>query len=96
VTKLAMNDCSLGTLAFPRSLDRARALVGGTSEKATAALEEVARLKVAVNLYLRSKRHLAPATDDDDEADVAGNPQPKAPPRDDPAREQLSSSGERL
>jgi hypothetical protein len=59
VTKLAMDDCALGTLELPRSLDRARALVGGTSEKATAALQEIARLKEAVNLYLRSKRHLA-------------------------------------
>lgn len=78
VTKVAMDDCALGTLALPRSLDRARALVGGTSEKATAALDEVARLKEAVSVYLQLKRCLAPAADDDD--GPATSPPPSATP----------------
>jgi hypothetical protein len=78
VTKVAMDDCALGTLALPRSLDRARALVGGTSEKATAALDEVARLKEAVTVYLQSKRRLAPAAGDD--GDPAASPPPNATP----------------
>jgi hypothetical protein len=67
VTKLAMDDCAPGNLEFTRSLDRARVLVGGTSEKAMAALEEVARLKEAVSVYLQSKRRVAPATGDDED-----------------------------
>lgn len=80
VTKLAMDDCGPGTSEFPRSLDRARVLVGGTSEKASAALAEVDRLKEAVKLYLRSKRRLPLAAGNC--GDVDADPAPKdAPPK---------------